>query len=135
MAEVATTRREDFWTLPSRRQFTIAGSLAFALLLVRTAWLSDDAYITFRTVMNAIGGYGLRWNVADRVQTFTHPLWMFVMLASTFITREVYFTSLVLSIVISVAVVALVAGRLASSMPMALAALSIFVVSKSFVEY
>lgn len=135
MAEVATARREDFWTLPSRRQVTIAGSLAFALLLVRTAWLSDDAYITFRTVMNAIGGYGLRWNVADRVQTFTHPLWMLVMLASSFITRDVYFTSLALSIVLSVTVVALVADRLASSMPMALAALSIFAVSKSFVEY
>jgi len=135
LAEVAAGRREDFWTLPSRRQVTIAGSVAFALLLVRSAWLSDDAYITFRTVMNAIGGYGLRWNVADRVQTFTHPLWMFVMLIATFITREVYFTSLALTIALSVAVVALVSGRLASSLPMALAALAIFGVSKSFVEY
>jgi arabinofuranosyltransferase len=135
LAEVATWRREDFWTLPSRRQVTVAGSLAFALLVVRTAWLSDDAYITFRTVMNAVGGYGLRWNVADRVQTYTHPLWMLVMLASSFITRDVYFTSLALSIAFSVLVVALVSGRLASSMPMALAALAIFSVSKSFVEY
>ena len=135
MAEVAIWRREDFWTLPSRRQVTVAGSLAFALLVVRTAWLSDDAYITFRTVMNAIDGYGLRWNVADRVQTYTHPLWMLVMLVSSFITRDVYFTSLALSIAFSVLVVALVSGRLASSMPMALAALAIFAVSKSFVEY
>ena len=52
------------------------------MLLVRTAWLSDDAYITFRTVDNALNGYGLRWNVADRVQSYTHPLWMFVMTAA-----------------------------------------------------
>ena len=135
MTEVAIWRREDFWTLPSRRQVTVAGSLAFALLVVRTAWLSDDAYITFRTIMNAIGGYGLRWNVADRVQTYTHPLWMLVMVGASFITRDVYFTSLALSIAFSVLVVALVMGRLASSMPMALAALAIFAVSKSFVEY
>ena len=135
MTEAATGRREDFWTLPSRRQVTIAASVAFALLLVRSAWLSDDAYITFRTVMNAIGGYGLRWNVADRVQTFTHPLWMLVMLAASFITRDVYFTSLAISIALSVAVVAIVTGRLASSLPMALAAVAIFGVSKSFVEY
>ena len=88
MTEVAIWRREDFWTLPSRRQVTVAGSLAFALLVVRTAWLSDDAYITFRTVMNAIGGYGLRWNVADRVQTYTHPLWMGVLVALRAVTTR-----------------------------------------------
>jgi hypothetical protein len=49
----------------------------FAIVVVRTSWLSDDAYITLRTVDNFVSGYGLRWNVAERVQTYTHPLWMF----------------------------------------------------------
>jgi arabinofuranosyltransferase len=135
--DVAAWRREreDFWTLPSRRQVTIGGCIAYALLLVRTAWLSDDAYITFRTVMNALHGYGLRWNVADRVQTFTHPLWMLVMLVSSFITRDVYFTSLALSIAFSILAVGLVTDKLASSLPMALVAFAIFGVSKSFVEF
>jgi hypothetical protein len=46
----------------------------FAIVLIRTAWICDDAYITFRTIDNFINGYGLRWNIAERVQTYTNPL-------------------------------------------------------------
>ena len=49
----------------------------FFIVLLITAWLSDDAYITLRTVDNFINGYGLTWNIGERVQTFTHPLWIY----------------------------------------------------------
>ena len=52
----------------------------YAVILLRTAWLSDDGFITFRTIDNFIHGYGLRWNVAERVQTYTHPLWMLLLI-------------------------------------------------------
>jgi len=32
----------------------------FVVVLVRTAWVCDDAYITFRTVDNFVHGHGLR---------------------------------------------------------------------------
>src|SRR5262245_9291823 len=48
----------------------------FAVVLARTAWVADSAYLTFRTIDNLINGYGLRWNIAERVQVFTHPLWL-----------------------------------------------------------
>ena len=47
---------------------------AYAILLVRTAWMCDDAFITLRTVDNFVQGYGLVWNVGERVQVYTHPL-------------------------------------------------------------
>src|SRR5262245_48696025 len=76
------------WVLP-------ALSVAFFIVvLIRTAWLSDDAFITFRTVDNFIAGYGLRWNVAERVQTYTHPLWMLLVAGAYAITREMYLTVL-----------------------------------------
>ena len=59
------------------------GLLAFAWVLLRTAWLCDDAYMIFRTVDNFVNGYGPVWNVAERVQVYTPPLWM--MLLSTVI--------------------------------------------------
>jgi arabinofuranosyltransferase len=123
--------------LAGASQSWIAGgaSLAYAFLLVRTAWVCDDAYITFRTVMNFLDGYGLRWNIVNRVQSFTHPLWMFVMTVAAGITREVYFTSILLSIVLTVTVVVLMMVRVASSLPMALCAVSALAVSKSFVDY
>ena len=53
--------------------------LAVALFLVVVfcgAWLCDDAYISFRTADNFVHGYGLTWNVQERVQAYTHPLWL-----------------------------------------------------------
>ena len=50
----------------------------FSLLLVSSAWMHDDAYITFRTIDNFVNGLGLTWNPAERVQAYTHPLWMLV---------------------------------------------------------
>lgn len=40
------------------------------------AWLTDDAYITFRSIEQLLDGNGLRFNVHERVQSFTHPLWL-----------------------------------------------------------
>jgi len=107
----------------------------FALALVRTAWMSDDAYITLRTVDNFVSGWGLRWNVAERVQTYTHPLWMFLLALPYSITREAYFTPLVLSMVISMAAVWLFAFRIAVSLGSMLIGMSAFIFSKGFVEY
>ncbi|MBX7219511.1 MAG: hypothetical protein K1Y36_06165 [Blastocatellia bacterium] len=39
------------------------------------AWVSDDAYITFRSVEQLFAGHGPRWNPHERVQSFSHPLW------------------------------------------------------------
>ena len=47
--------------------------LCYGLVLLRTGWLSDDAYITFRTIDNFENGHGLTWNVSERVEVFTHP--------------------------------------------------------------
>ena len=107
----------------------------FAIVLVRTAWLSDDAYITFRTVDNFVHGYGLTWNVVERVQAFTDPLWMFLLSAFYFLTRQIYFTALGLSIVISISVFIL-SGAATSKNSLSLAiGLTILVLSKAFVEY
>jgi arabinofuranosyltransferase len=66
-------------------------------MILFNAWMSDDAYITLRTVDNFVNGYGLTWNPGERVQAYTHPLWMFLLSAAYALTREAYFTSLVLS--------------------------------------
>jgi hypothetical protein len=43
----------------------VAALLLVAVVLIRTAWICDDAYITFRTIDNFLHGFGLRWNVAE----------------------------------------------------------------------
>jgi arabinofuranosyltransferase len=71
------------------------------VFLLRSAWICDDAFITLRTVDNWIHGHGLTWNPAERVQTFTHPLWLLGMSVVYFFMRDGYFSVIVLSLVVS----------------------------------
>ncbi len=77
-----------------RRAVLLVSFLVFCVALLRTAWIGDDALITMRTVHNWHGGHGMVWNVGERVQTFTHPLWMLVLSAVTGVTGEYFFTVL-----------------------------------------
>ena len=65
------------------------------------AWLSDDAYITFRVVDNAINGYGLRWNIDERVQGYTHPLWMLIHIPFYFVYRNIFQITIAISAVLA----------------------------------
>jgi arabinofuranosyltransferase len=107
----------------------------YAVEVVRTAWLCDDAFITLRTVDNLIAGYGPRWNVAERVQTYTHPLWMLLLAAPYALTREPYFTPLLVSIALSLAAMWLFVARLSSSLPTMLVGCAALFFSKAFVDY
>ena len=116
--------------------FWLFGVAALFLLIVvtRTAWLSDDAYITLRTIDNWQQGYGLRWNIAERVQVYTHPLWLFAVAAAWQLTAEPYFSTLTLSIVCAVtgAIVLAVGAR---SWWLAGLALVLLSATRSFVDY
>ncbi len=69
----------------------------YVVVVLRCAWISDDAYITFRTVDNFTAGYGLTWNPGERVQAFTHPLWALVLCATYALTQEIHVTTIALS--------------------------------------
>lgn len=81
--------------------FSIGLITTYLVIVLHRAWVCDDSYITFRVVDNFILGYGLRWNVFERVQVFTHPLWLLTLLPLHAITKEIYLTSIFLSVVLS----------------------------------
>jgi arabinofuranosyltransferase len=109
--------------------------LLFAAVLVRTAWVSEDAYITFRTVDNFVHGHGLTWNIDERVQTYSHPLWMLLVSAVVFLTRESFFSVIILSLLVSLVVAVLLARRIAPSPREAALGLVCLLSSKAFVDY
>lgn len=39
-------------------------------------WVADDAFIDFRIVRNLLAGYGPVFNVGERVEAYTNPLWV-----------------------------------------------------------
>lgn len=107
----------------------------FLAVLLSNAWLGDDAYITFRTVDNFINGYGLTWNTAERVQAYTHPLWLFLLSGLYFFSHEIYYTSLSLAIILSLITILILAFGIAKSLPAAIVGVAILTVSKAFVDY
>ena len=82
--------------------------LLLALVLLSNAWMVDDAYITFRTIDNLASGHGLTWNPGERVQVYTHPLWMFAIALLYLVTSELFFTVSLVSWVVSLLAVWLV---------------------------
>ena len=116
----------------TRRNLLLGLALAaFTLLFLRTAWVGDDVYITLRTVDNFVHGYGLTWNIAERVQSYTHPLWMFFLTALYLPTRDAYLTALLASFLASILTFWLVARRDAFA---ALGVLTLLL-SKAFMDY
>jgi arabinofuranosyltransferase len=109
--------------------------ILYGLILIRNAWLSDDSYITLRVVDNFVDGYGLRYNIDERVQAFTHPLWMFLLSAVYAITRDGYLSLLCLCLVASMLAVSCVAFRLAATPLSALLALLCLILSQSFMDF
>ena len=105
------------------------------VVIVRNAWLSDDAYIGFRTVDNFVHGRGLTWNPGQRVQAFTHPAWFFLVSAAYACTREMYYTAIALSVGVSALGLALLARSLSATAWAALPALVALGFSRAFVDY
>ncbi|MCB1150680.1 hypothetical protein KDK88_03995, partial [bacterium] len=113
----------------------LPGLLLLAAVTLLAAWLCDDAYITFRTVENLAEGRGARWNPLERVQSYTHPLWMLLLTAARAVSGEIYVTSLVLSLLLSWTAAALLALQAGPRRDAAFLALLALALSRSFVDY
>ena len=96
----------------SDRRIAIAACVSlFSVLLLRTAWISDDAAITLRTVLNFLHGYGPVFNIDERVQAYTHPLWFLLLSLSSLITRNIYIATFGLSVITSCIALALLLAQ------------------------
>src|SRR5580700_1547962 len=124
--------------LAQRRDKAAAHFALLALVLavlVRTAWMSDDADITFRCVMNFIHGYGPTFNIDERVQAFTHPLWFILISVFTLLFGNVFAAAFALSIFFSLITWWLLTTRLATSFWPGMLAGTSLLLSKAFVDY
>lgn len=67
--------------------------------ILQRAWMGDDAYITLRTAANLVRGYGPVFNIGERVQGYTHPLWMLILAGAYGLTHETYLTTILISLI------------------------------------
>ncbi len=128
----------------SRQTAIVLGLSSAAALVVflRTAWISDDAYITLRTVRNLLEGFGPVYNIGERVQAYTHPLWFLLLTLFGAVTRELFLTTIALSIGLTLGTVGLlVSGRRSASLTPSLSPTWIVLTfgfllsSRAFVDY
>jgi len=110
--------------------------LAIALgVILRSAWVAEDAFITLRTSDNFVHGLGLTWNPEARVQAYTHPLWMFLLTFVYWIVREPYFTALGLALVVTTGFLGLFVFVNRARPRATILALLGLIVSKAFIDY
>lgn len=107
----------------------------FVVVFLRTAWVCDDAYITMRAVDNFIRGYGLTWNTFERVQAYTHPLWMLFISFWYFFSRNIYLTLITVSFIVSMGVLCLMVWKIAPSPIAACSGLIVLLFSRAFVDF
>ncbi len=123
----------------SRFPLLLAGVclLAFAWVVYANAWMSDDGFITQRSIDNLLHGRGLRWNVDERVLVFTDPLWALLLAGVIFFTREAYFTTVAAGMLFSLAACLLLLRRflLPAGWPAVAAFSALLLFSKAFVDY
>jgi arabinofuranosyltransferase len=121
------------------RSLRLALILPLLLLVVLAAgaraWVCDDAYITFRTIDNFSRGLGLRWNPAERVQAYTHPLWMALMVAARAATGEFFYSSIALSLALSAAALVVFLRGIAGGFDLAGLGLVALLSSRAFLDY
>ncbi len=100
-------------TLPDNKPlhtlfYWLLGSLSVALF-IKNAWAAEDSFILLRSVDQFLHGNGFRWNPHERVEVYTSPLWFLLVVANTFLCKDLYLNIISLSLVLHVALLAVMA--------------------------
>lgn len=109
--------------------------LLFSIAFYRTAWVAEDAFITFRVIDNTLNGLGLVWNPGERVQAFTHPLWFGLLVVIIDIIGDPYFSALLLAYVLLLTTLIIFWQTLRTNTWLSLAPLLALLWSQSFIDY
>jgi arabinofuranosyltransferase len=116
------------------RLIAVLLTMVFAVVLFRTAWMSDDALITLRTVLNVTNGFGLTYNIAERVQTFTHPLWLGLLTLAYLVSGNIYYGTFALGMLCSGAAFWLAIRHASTTVQSAVIAI-VLLWSRAFVDF
>ena len=109
--------------------------LLYLVVLIRNSWASDDAFITLRVINNILHGYGPNWNVIERVQVYTHPLWLIALIPFYVATRNPFATLFIACIVFSTLTLLILLKKISGVSWMMLIVTALLLTSKSFMDY
>lgn len=117
----------DIWRLVSL--------IVFAVMVLLLAWQSDDAYHGYVMARNFAEGNGFVYNVGERSSASTGPLFTLLIAFAYFITREMFFTSLVVCTLFSAAAYYILVYKFCRSREQVVISLLALFASPSFMSY
>lgn len=120
---------------PKKRIILFFLVIIFFIELMRTAWITDDAIITLRTVLNFINGYGAVFNIGERVQAYTHPLWFLLISIVSIVIKNVFIATLFLCFITTLCTLFIWFNKLATNILASLIAMEVLIFSKAFVDF
>lgn len=116
--------------------FARSAAILFILaVVVLNSWVDEDAFITYRVIINFVSGYGPRFNIDERVQAFTHPLWFFLTSTTHFLTEDMVFTMIFTGSLCTLLALSAVLGRLPKDLPTLGLAMVILLFSRAFIHF
>ncbi len=80
--------------------FTILATLLFAIVFLKNAWITEDAYIIYRSLEQLFAGNGPIWNPNERVQVFTSPLWYWLLAIPRLLSNDHFLNSIIVSLLL-----------------------------------
>ncbi len=105
--------------MPSRLIPYLPAALLLCLGWARR-WVCDDAFIVFRVADHVASGRGVVYNVGERVEAATCPLWMLVLAAAQALTGQVEWAAVVLGLAATGTALALAARLSPGTAPVGL---------------
>jgi len=119
---------------PSRAIASLCAAIV-GLAGLAAAWISDDGMVTLRTVENLVAGDGFTWNIAERTQTATHPLWILVLSAARFVTGEMFLTTIAVSLLCTTLAAWLIARNARSTVTALVTVPFAMLMSRTAIQY
>ncbi len=107
----------------------------FIVAVLRTGWLSDDAFIAIRSVERLVHGEGFVLNLGQRVQSFTSPLWALLCVPFFALTESPYAALMLPCIACSVLLAVVLVRGFAAHPWRAVAVLAALSASTSFLVF
>ena len=104
------------------------------LVVIRTAWVSDDALITLRSALNITHGWGPGFNATESVQAYSHPLWFVIWVWIGAWTNQWILGVIAMSAVFTGIAVGVLLWR-AVSVARVIAAAALLLLSNAFIDY
>ena len=108
--------------------------LIFLGIFLKNAWISEDAYINFRSVEQFWAGNGPRWNPQERVQVYTSPAWFWLCALTAPVFEDPFMQTLTISFICLLMLI-LINVKLFSSCRVLGAVFLASVVSRAFFDF